>query len=467
MSGPIISAGWEGRVIDGRFALHEWLGGSATSGIFRTDLPQPVAKRAAIKLIPAEGAEADAYVSGWAKAATLSNPYLMRVYRSGRYQFGSIGLVYVVMECADEVLSQILPMRALTTDETREMLGPVADALGYLHEKGFVHGHLKPANILVVNDQVKISGDNITSGGVRSRFEPPSPYDAPEVGTGVLTPASDVWSLGMTLVETLTQRTLVWDRTSSRDLAPPEEMPRAFAEIVRECLRRNPDERCSLEEMKARLEPNKPIVFPAKVEAASTAAEVVREEQTAVDESELPKSKIRFLPLALGLIAVIAIAVVLMLRSSWKPSAPHSEQGQTAAVQGSGPGTGPTSSTAEQASTASPGNPASRPDRGASSMKGEPIERKMPAITPGARRTIHGTVTVAVRAAVDVTGKVSDVSFKSEGPSKYFAKAALEAARGWTFKPAEKNGEPVKSEWVLRFKIRQRGDEATAAEEKP
>ena len=286
MSGPIISAGWEGRVIDGRFALHEWLGGSATSGIFRTDLPQPVAKRAAIKLIPAEGAEADAYVSGWAKAATLSNPYLMRVYRSGRHQFGSIGLVYVVMECADEVLSQILPMRALTTDETRETLGPVADALGYLHEKGFVHGHLKPANILVVNDQVKISGDNITSGGVRSRFEPPSRYDAPEVGMGAPTPASDVWSLGMTLLETLTQRRLVWDRTSSRDLAPPEEMPRAFAEIVRECLRRNPDERCSLEEMKARLEPKKPIVFPAKVEAASTAAEVggkSRQPSTRVD----------------------------------------------------------------------------------------------------------------------------------------------------------------------------------------
>lgn len=115
----------------------------------------------------------------------------------------------------------------------------------------------------------------------------------------------------------------------------------------------------------------------------------------------------------------------------------------------------------------SPGNPATGPARGNSRVKGEAIERKMPAITPGARGTIHGTVTVAVRVAVDAKGTVSDVSFKSEGPSKYFAKAALEAARGWTFKPAEKNGEPVKSEWVLRFKIRQRGDEATAAEEKP
>ena len=468
MSGPIISAGWEGRVIDGRFALHEWLGGSAASGVFRTDLPQPVAKKAAIKLIPTEGAEADAYLSGWAKAATLSNPHLMRVFRSGRYQFGSIGLAYVVMECADEVLSQILPMRPLTSDEAREMLGPVVEALGYLHEKGFVHGHLRPSNILVVTDRVKISGDNITAGGMRNRFEPPSPYDAPEVGTGVLTPASDVWSLGITLVETLTQRTLAWDRTSSRDLPPPEEMPRAFSEIVRECLRRNPDERCSLEEIKARLEPNKPIVFPAaKVEKPSPETEAAPEEETTTDESGLPKPKMRILPLVLGLIAVVVVALVLMLRSSWKPSEPQGEPGQTAAAQGSGPGTGPTSNAADQASTASPGNPATVPARGNSQVKGEAIERKMPVIMAQARKTIHGTVTVAVRAAVDAKGTVSDVSFKSEGPSKYFAKAALQAARGWTFKPAEKDGEPVKSEWVLRFKIRQRGDEATAVEETP
>lgn len=468
MSGPIISAGWEGRVIDGRFALHEWLGGSETSGVFRTDLPQPVAKKAAIKLIPAEGAEADANVSGWAKAATLSNPHLIRVFRSGRFQFGSIGLVYVVMECADEVLAQILPMRALTTDETREMMGPVVDALGYLHEKGFVHGHLKPANILVVNDQVKISGDNVTAGGMRNRFEPTSPYDAPEVGTGVLTPASDVWSLGMTLVETLTQRTLTWDRTSSRDLAPPEEIPRAFAEIVRDCLRRNPDERCSLEEIKARLEPNKPIVFPAKVEMASTAAAEAPVEKAAMDDSELPQPKTRILVLVLGLIAVVAIALVLMLRSSSKPSAPQSEPAQTASGSASGPVPEATEKApAVNATAAPPSDAPAKPARGSSSAKGEPIEQKMPTITPGARRTIHGTVTVAVRAAVDASGKVSDVSFKSEGPSKYFAKAALEAARGWTFKPAEKNGSPVKSEWIMRFKFRQRGDEATAAEEKP
>jgi len=459
MSGPIISAGWVGRVIDGRFALHEWLGGSGRSGVFRTDLPQPVAKKAAIKLIPAEGAEADAYVSGWAKAATLSSPYLMRVFRSGRFQFGTIGLVYVVMECADEVLSQILPARALTTDETREMLGPVAEGLECLHGRGFVHGHLKPANILVVNEQLKISGDNVAASGMRNRFERPSPYDAPEAGTGVLTPASDVWSLGMTLVEALTQRTIEWDRTSSRDLAVPEEMPRVFAEIARDCLRRDPEARCSLKEIKRRLEPSRPLEFPAakEVEAAAAApaavSRPVEDDEESAEESRLARTKMRVLPLALGLMAVIALFAVLMMLG-------HGKQGAT-------PSTASESVPETPASPSSNDAQAPRSTAEPATANGAVLERKMPEASAQALRTIHGTVTVAVRVAVDATGRVSRATFKSEGPSEYFAKVAMEAARGWKFKPAEKNGDAVPSEWLLRFRFRQRGGEAAAIEEKP
>ena len=106
-----------------------------------------------------------AYLAGWAKAANLSHPHLLRVFRSGRFQIGSTGLVYVVTECADEVLAQIIPVRALTPEETRQMLDPVIEALGYLHEKGFVHGHVKPSNILVVDDVLKLSGDSVAAGG--------------------------------------------------------------------------------------------------------------------------------------------------------------------------------------------------------------------------------------------------------------------------------------------------------------
>jgi TonB family protein len=82
----------------------------------------------------------------------------------------------------------------------------------------------------------------------------------------------------------------------------------------------------------------------------------------------------------------------------------------------------------------------------------------MPSVTDQARRTIHGTIAVAVRADVDANGKVADASFQSEGPSRYFAKAAMAAARQWTFTPTP-------SHWVIHFKFRQGGDEATAVEQ--
>ena len=48
------------------------------------------------------------------------------------------------------------------------MLGPLIDALSYLHGEGFVHGHLKPNNILV-------------DGAGPDQPEKESPADRPEV----------------------------------------------------------------------------------------------------------------------------------------------------------------------------------------------------------------------------------------------------------------------------------------------
>jgi TonB family protein len=454
MTGPIISAGWVGRIIDGRFALHEWLGGSGSSGVFRTDLPQPVAKGAAIKLIAAEGARADAYLSGWAKDATLSHPHLTRVFRSGRYQFGSINMVYVVTERADEVLSQILPDRALTTDETREMLSPIIEALQYLHEKGFVHGHLKPSNILVVEDQVKLSGDNVAAGGMRNRFEPPQMYDAPEIVSGVLTAAADVWSLGMVLVEALTQRTPGWEPASTREPYVPDGLPRTFAEIARDCLRIKPEERCTLAEIQARLEPSKPIAFPtAKPEKTASSSVDTGSifSQQHEDTTDLPHSRLRLWPLLAGLVGVLILLGIVMMRN-------HSKQ------EGSAPATQSVPAPADSTNPEPPSSPASS---GLASAKGSVLHKSMPRVTTQARRTIRGTVVVSVSVAVDIRGTVTNAGFKSSGPSKYFAKTALEAARGWKFTPPRKDGQPVKSSWLLHFRFRESGDEATAVEETP
>ncbi len=228
-------------------------------------------QKAAIKLYPADPATADLQLSSWESAAQLSHPHLLRLLRSGRCRIDGNDLLYLVMEYAEEDLSQILPQRALSTEETRDMLGPVLDALQYLHGKGFVHGDLKPANILASGDQLKLSSDAISRiGEALSGLRRAGVYDPPEAISGSGKPAGDVWSLGTALVEVLTQKLPEWQPGPHREPVVPANIPFPFQEIARECLRLEPDRRISIAEIGARLNPRS----VAATASASSAAPV-------------------------------------------------------------------------------------------------------------------------------------------------------------------------------------------------
>jgi len=91
----------------------------------------------------------------------------------------------------------------------------------------------------------------------------------------------------------------------------------------------------------------------------------------------------------------------------------------------------------------------------------------MPDIPSKAMRTITGTVKLSVRVTVDATGSVSNAALDSAGPSPYFADYALKASRNWKFKPAQSNGQPVPSTWLLHYRLRHTGIEVTPEEQKP
>src|SRR5205814_10586747 len=91
-----------------------------------------------ITYIPARP-NADFHMSLWRRTMQLSHPNLLRILDTGRCRLENRDRLFVVMEYAEEDLSQILPQRALTPSEARDMLEPVLDALVYLHSFGFVH----------------------------------------------------------------------------------------------------------------------------------------------------------------------------------------------------------------------------------------------------------------------------------------------------------------------------------------
>jgi TonB family protein len=426
---------WVGRIIDGRFALLRWLGGSGSAGVFLTELPERRSQKAAIKLIPADTPDAETHIAGWAAATTLSHPHLVRLFHSGRCQINTTQLLYAVMEYAEEDLSQIVPERPLTPVEAREMLEPVLDALSYLHEKGFVHGHLKPSNIMAVDNQLKLSWEGRhVAGEVGKHLLAPTVYDAPEVAIGTISPAADVWSLGVTLVEALTQHPPVWHRSTRGEPVLPESIPQPFAGIARECLWSDPSRRCTLNDVKARLEPARTLPDPV-VGTGGT----------------LP-GKLRMTPLIAAALVLLAVVTVLKLRSHQTgPSLPIGKQ-QSAPVIAGLPPESPIQET--------------RTPKGVT-VKGAVAERARPDVPRSASQTIQGKIKVRIRVTVDPSGDVTTATFESPGPSKYFANLALQAARHWKFKPPEVDGQAVSSVWVLRFQFGQTATEVTPAEASP
>jgi TonB family protein len=91
----------------------------------------------------------------------------------------------------------------------------------------------------------------------------------------------------------------------------------------------------------------------------------------------------------------------------------------------------------------------------------------MPRVSASARATIEGKIKVGVRLKVDPSGKVSEAKLASPGPSKYFARLALEAARDWKFAAAQVQGQAVASEWRLQFGFRRSGTDVVATETAP
>jgi TonB family protein len=270
----------EGQLVENQFPLLQFLGNTNHSAVFLTKLDHPEPLKAAIKFISADIPAPDEQLAILRRAAQLDHPQLLRVFHHGRCRIAGMNLLYVVMESADENLSQFLPLRPLNAEETRDVLNPLVDALVYLHAQGFAHSHVKPSNLLAIADQLKLSSDTILPiGDSREAYRDRDIYDAPESitsSTFTASTADDVWSLGVTLVETLTQHPPPLPFDDSLDPVVPESLPQPFLEIARNTLLRDPLRRWSISQISAHLNPA-PVAVAASASAsvaASAAAQI-------------------------------------------------------------------------------------------------------------------------------------------------------------------------------------------------
>jgi beta-lactam-binding protein with PASTA domain/tRNA A-37 threonylcarbamoyl transferase component Bud32 len=141
-------------------------------------------------------------------AARLAHPGVVAVHDSGEER----GLPFIVMELVDgQTLRALLESRGrLDPETTAALLGEIADALDHAHRHGIAHLDVKPENVLLTSDSVKVADFGLVRAAHGARdhaLAGTAQYCAPEVlRGGVVDGRADVYSLGVVAYECLTGR---------------------------------------------------------------------------------------------------------------------------------------------------------------------------------------------------------------------------------------------------------------------
>ena len=201
------------RILDQRYELEELIGGGGMADVYKARdclLNRPVA----VKILHDEFKQDKEFVDKFQReaqaAARLSHPNIVNIYDVGVAD----GDHYIVMEYVPgrTLKDRIRQEGHLSVSESLRVAREIAEALAHAHANNLVHCDIKPHNILMMADgHAKVADFGIAravtestmtySGNVIGSVH----YFSPEQAKGtMITPKSDVYSLGVVLYEMLT-----------------------------------------------------------------------------------------------------------------------------------------------------------------------------------------------------------------------------------------------------------------------
>lgn len=348
----------KGTILSGRYELIEKIGRGGMAEVWGGK-DAVLGRNVAVKIMLPQFAMDPEFVTRFrheaASAANLQNPYIVNIYDWGHDE----DIQYIVMEYVQgQDLKHLIQNKGVLPCKSAAKIGAqVCQALTTAHGQDIIHRDIKPQNIMIQpNGQVKVMDFGISRAKNSTEQKTQmvlgtAQYVSPEQAQGLdLTAASDIYSLGIVLYESVTGR-LPFDGEDAVSVAikqveeeplPPSHLNRnvdpAFEAIVMKALSKNPEDRfLSVQEMFAALESyangrtdqsaaatqvmnHRPAsgrtqAMPTPMNGNPRAYASAGDVAASTGEEEEPKSKKKKIAIIAGCVAAvlaIAIAVVIM-----------------------------------------------------------------------------------------------------------------------------------------------------------
>ncbi|MBB6402860.1 serine/threonine-protein kinase [Arthrobacter sp. AZCC_0090] len=219
LDGPI--TGQPGTLVAERYRLGTLIGRGATASVYRAQ-DERLGRDVALKLFaPVLGRpdELARHENEMRLLATFNHPSLVTLFDAGTdHRDPEQPRTFLAMELIHGPdLYARLRERPLAAQDVAHIGADLASALEYVHGRGIIHRDIKPANVLMADAPVGspirskltdfgiariIEGTRLTATGTTVGT---AAYLSPEQATGsALGPASDIYSLGLLLLECLT-----------------------------------------------------------------------------------------------------------------------------------------------------------------------------------------------------------------------------------------------------------------------
>jgi serine/threonine-protein kinase len=255
---------FQGQTIHDRYVLGAPIGEGGGATVYAAE-DRRLDRRVAVKLLRPELKANRTLVARFERearsAARLDHPHIVPVYDYG--EFGDTYFLVMQYVPGGDLRDRLKQGEALPVAEAVRLGAEIAEALGVAHARGIVHRDVKPGNVLLTEDgHAKVADfgiakmldvSTLATGAV---FLGTPHYLAPEQATGgTITPATDVYSLGVVLFEMLAGRrpfegeSFVQVVMQHLSRTPPglgevrAEVPRGVAAAVARALAKEPGER--------------------------------------------------------------------------------------------------------------------------------------------------------------------------------------------------------------------------------